>query len=66
MLHKARSTRLLPGKGELPVRALVAELRDLGYTGPWSVEVNDPWFRALPVDEAARQAFDSATAVLNG
>ncbi|MBA6436911.1 sugar phosphate isomerase/epimerase family protein [Streptomyces sp. GMR22] len=65
MLHKARSTRLLPGRGELPVRALVAELRNLGYTGPWSVEVNDPRFRALPVDEAAQRAFGSATAVLD-
>lgn len=64
MLHKARSTRWLPGTGELPIRELIAELRTLGYTGPWSVEVNDPWFRALPTDEAARRAFATASAVL--
>jgi sugar phosphate isomerase/epimerase len=64
MLHKARSTRWLPGTGELPVRELIGELRTLGYIGPWSVEVNDPWFRALPTGEAARRAFDAASAVL--
>ena len=65
MLDRARSTRLLPGRGELPVRPLVTALRECGYQGPWSVEVNDPWFRALDCTEAARLAFDAATAVLH-
>ena len=35
-----------------------------GFVGPYCVEVNTPEFRALPVDEAARQAADTANEVL--
>jgi sugar phosphate isomerase/epimerase len=66
ILYKARNTRWLPGAGELPVRDLLAELTAIGYRGPYSVEVNDPHFRVLPADEAARRAFDACTRLLAG
>jgi sugar phosphate isomerase/epimerase len=66
ILHKARNARWLPGAGELPVRDLLAELTAIGYRGPYSVEVNDPHFRVLPADEAARRAFDACTRLLAG
>lgn len=66
ILYKARNTRWLPGAGELPVRDLLTKLTAIGYRGPYSVEVNDPHFRALPADEAARRAFDACTRLLAG
>jgi sugar phosphate isomerase/epimerase len=64
LLH-ARAARRLPGDGELDVAALVRAVLRTGFIGPWCVEVNTPEFRALPVDEAARRAADTAAAVLD-
>jgi len=59
-LTEARAGRLLPGEGELDVRGLVAGVHDLGFRGPYCVEVNSPGHRKLPVDEMADRAFRSA------
>lgn len=63
-LTAARTRRALPGRGDLDVVGLVRGVRSAGFDGPWCVEVNTPEFRALPVDEAARQAAAAARAVL--
>ena len=63
-LHHARAERKLPGQGELDVVGLIRAAARNGFTGPYCVEVNTPEFRALPVDEAARQAADTANEVL--
>ena len=63
-LRYARSERKLPGKGELDVVGLIRAVARNGFAGPYCVEVNTPEFRALPVDEAARQAADAANEVL--
>ena len=63
-LRHARAERRLPGEGDLDVVGLVRAVRSTGFDGPYCVEVNTPDFRALPVDEAARRAADSATSVL--
>lgn len=63
-LRHARAARKLPGDGDLDVTATVRAVLRAGYTGPWCVEVNTPGFRALPVDEAARQAAAAATTAL--
>ena len=63
-LQHARAERRLPGEGDLDVVGLIRAVRDTGFDGPYCVEVNTPEFRALPVEEAARQAADSATQVL--
>jgi sugar phosphate isomerase/epimerase len=64
-LVHARTARRLPGKGELDVVGLVRAVLRTGFTGPWCVEVNTPEFRALPLDEAARRAADTASAALD-
>jgi len=64
LLH-ARAARRLPGEGELDVVGLLRAVLGTGFTGPWCVEVNTPEFRALPVDEAARRAADTASAALD-
>jgi len=64
-LVHARTARRLPGDGDLDVVGLVRAVLRTGFTGPWCVEVNTPEFRALPIDEAARRAVQSASAVLD-
>jgi sugar phosphate isomerase/epimerase len=64
-LVHARAARRLPGEGELDVAGLVRAVLRTGFTGPWCVEVNTPEFRALPLDEAAHRAADTASAALD-
>jgi len=63
-LRHARTERKLPGEGELDVVGLIRAVARNGFDGPYCVEVNTPEFRALPVDEAARLAADTANEVL--
>jgi sugar phosphate isomerase/epimerase len=64
-----RPGRALPGEGVSRTQQLVNVLADAGWSGSWDVEifgaVDDPgslW--ALPVEEAARRAYDAAVRVL--
>jgi sugar phosphate isomerase/epimerase len=56
--------RLLCGQGVFDLQGLVEVLRDVGFDGPWGVEILSDDFRALPVSEALRVAADTARAVL--
>lgn len=58
------ANRLLCGEGTFDLVGLVTVLRDLGFDGPWGVEILSTSFRALPVREALKLAADSALAVL--
>jgi sugar phosphate isomerase/epimerase len=63
-LRNARATRQLPGEGDLDVSGLVRAVERSGFTGPYCVEVNTPEFRALPLAEAARRAFETGRAAV--
>lgn len=65
-LTHARAARRLPGEGELDVVALVADLRAIGFDGPWCVEASDDAIRSDPLERTARRAHDAAAAVLQG
>lgn len=52
------------GDGSFDLVGLVAALRELGFDGPWGVEILSTSFRTLPVDQALRLAADSALTVL--
>jgi sugar phosphate isomerase/epimerase len=56
--------RVLCGDGAFDLAGLVATLRELGFDGPWGVEILSTSFRTLPVDHALRLAADSALTVL--
>ena len=56
--------RLLCGEGIFDLVGLIATLRDLGFDGPWGVEILATGFRTLPVDQALKLAAESALAVL--
>lgn len=54
--------RRLPGEGEFDVRGYVAVLRELGYDGPWGVEVLSKWLRSLPMEEMFERTVATASA----
>jgi sugar phosphate isomerase/epimerase len=56
--------RLLCGEGIFDLTGLVALLREIGFNGPWGVEILSTSFRALPVGQALKLAADSALSVL--
>lgn len=64
LLHDTVSSRKLPGQGEFDLRGLLLTLQRLGVEAPISVEVLSDELAALPVEAAAKQAYDSAQALL--
>jgi sugar phosphate isomerase/epimerase len=56
--------RLFCGEGCFDLTGLVAVLRDLGFDGPWGVEILSTSYRKLPVADALRLAAETALAVL--
>lgn len=57
--------RRLCGAGTFDLAGLVAAMADIGYTGPWGVEIISNTHRALPLDEALQVAHDSARNVVS-
>jgi sugar phosphate isomerase/epimerase len=56
--------RLFCGEGSFELTGLVALLRDLGFDGPWGVEILSTSYRALPVAQALKLAAKTTLAVL--
>ena len=56
--------RRLCGEGTFDLPGLATVLRELGFEGPWGVEILSETFRKLPVHEALKLAAESALAVL--
>jgi sugar phosphate isomerase/epimerase len=57
--------RRLPGEGEFDIPGYVAAVRQLGYTGPWGVEVLSAELRSLPIDEEFKRAYETTSAQLS-
>jgi sugar phosphate isomerase/epimerase len=54
--------RRLPGEGEFPLAQDVAVFEELGYKGPWGVEVLSEELRSLPMDEIFERAYETTAA----
>jgi sugar phosphate isomerase/epimerase len=54
--------RRLPGEGEFDIPGYVAALTDVGYPGPWGVEVLSAELRNLPIEEEFRRAYETTSA----
>jgi sugar phosphate isomerase/epimerase len=54
--------RRLPGEGEFDIPAYVQVCRELGYPGPWGVEVLSEELRSLPIEEEFRRAYETTAA----
>jgi sugar phosphate isomerase/epimerase len=66
--HSTETTRFrrLPGEGEFDIPGYVRVLAEIGYRGPWGVEVLSDALRALPIDEMFRRTVSSALAQFEG
>jgi sugar phosphate isomerase/epimerase len=56
--------RLLCGDGSFDLIGLVSVLRELGFDGPWGIEILSKAHRKLPVAQALKLAAESALTVL--
>ena len=63
-LDEVINRRQLPGEGEFPILDYVAVFRELGYDGPWGVEVLSEELRSLPIDEMFDRAYEATSAQL--
>jgi sugar phosphate isomerase/epimerase len=54
--------RRLPGQGEFDIPAYVQVCREIGYGGPWGVEVLCAELRKLPIEEEFRRAYETTAA----
>jgi sugar phosphate isomerase/epimerase len=54
--------RRLPGEGEFDIPAYVAVCRELGYPGPWGVEVLSEELRSLPIEQEFERAYETTAA----
>jgi sugar phosphate isomerase/epimerase len=61
-LDEVINRRRLPGEGEFPIVEYVAVCRELGYDGPWGVEVLSEELRNLPIDQIFDRAYEATSA----
>lgn len=54
--------RRLPGEGEFDVHAYVEVCHEVGYQGPWGVEVLSAELRSLPIEEEFQRAYETTAA----
>jgi sugar phosphate isomerase/epimerase len=54
--------RRLPGEGEFDLPGYVTVCQDVGYTGPWGVEVLSEELRRLPIDQEFERAYETTIA----
>ena len=65
LLEDTTRNRRYPGEGSFDLVGLLMLARDAGVDAPVSVEVMSTEHYALPVDEAARRAYDATRAVID-
>jgi len=63
-LDEVINRRRLPGDGDFPIRDYIRVFRELGYDGPWGVEVLSEELRSLPIDEMFDRAYAATAAQL--
>ena len=61
-LDEVINRRRLPGEGEFPIGDYVAVCRELGYDGPWGVEVLSEELRNLPIEQIFERAYAATRA----
>jgi sugar phosphate isomerase/epimerase len=64
LIDETVNHRRLPGEGEFPIRDYVAACREVGYDGPWGVEVLSEELRNLPIDQIFDRAYETSIAQL--
>lgn len=62
LFEDTRDNRRLCGQGNQDVTGFIRSLKNLGFTGPWGVEILSSEHRALPVKVALQAAHDTSLA----
>lgn len=52
------SQRMLPGEGEFDVPAFIDAVQEIGYDGPWGVEVLSEYLRGLPMEPLFERSYE--------
>jgi len=58
--------RMFVGEGEFDIHGFLSSMRDVGYAGPYGVEVLDANVRDWPLESVARHAFETTVRVFQG
>jgi sugar phosphate isomerase/epimerase len=58
-LDEVINRRKLPGEGEFPLQGYIAVCRELGYDGPWGIEVLSEELRSLPIEQIFDRAYET-------
>ena len=64
LIDETVNHRRLPGEGEFPIREYIAASREIGYDGPWGVEVLSEELRNQPIEQIFDRAYETASAQL--
>ena len=62
LIDETVNHRRLPGEGEFPIRDYVTVCREVGYDGPWGVEVLSEELRNLPIEQIFDRAYQATFA----
>jgi sugar phosphate isomerase/epimerase len=62
LIDETVNHRRLPGEGEFDLRGYVNVARDMGYPGPWGVEVLSDELRNSPMEDIFRRAYETTAA----
>ena len=60
LIEETTRFRKLPGEGEFDIPAYIDVAQDIGYPGPWGVEVLSDELRAKPIEEIFQSAYDTS------
>lgn len=64
--YDASGARKLCGEGEFDVKGFIKTFRNMGYSGPWAVEVFSPNLVELPLEELNARAYKTTIAQFEG
>ena len=65
LIDETVNHRQLPGEGEFPLPEYIAACREVGYEGPWGVEVLSEDLRNLPIEQIFERAYETTMSQLN-
>ena len=60
--HDPSRVRRFCGEGEFDIRGFIKCVKEMGYTGPWAVEVFSEELVGLPLEELNTRAFQTTMA----
>ena len=60
LIEETTQYRKLPGEGEFDIPGYIEVAQDMGYPGPWGVEVLSDELRQKPIEEIFQSAYDTS------